>query len=241
MPGRSYNCLPYALIRELIMVGIGDLIKPAQEMLAPLGGTLGETWQALIGDKVAAWRLKNAVATYTHIQAELQKAGLALNVSKIPDRYAFAWFEEATKQDDSEIQTLFARLLARAAAGDADASDRRHLVVVGQMTPCDAQVFYLLFDEATGEIEPESSIGVSSFPIWDSSDIKSKLASNIGVSALLSLEHLVSLGIITVQSSLKRHKGLSQGSEIAFSVTERFVATRSGLSLYLAVRTSERG
>ena len=50
--------------------------------------------------------------------------------TQIPERYAITWFEEATKQDEPEIQQLFARLLARAAAGDEDAADRRQLEIL---------------------------------------------------------------------------------------------------------------
>lgn len=43
------------------------------------------------------------------MNVEVGKVGLNLDRSKIPERYAFAWFEEETKQDEPENQELFAR------------------------------------------------------------------------------------------------------------------------------------
>lgn len=44
-------------------LGIGEIVTVAKDVLAPVGGTLSDVWQGLLGDKVAAWRLKNAMAT----------------------------------------------------------------------------------------------------------------------------------------------------------------------------------
>src|SRR5690348_12161487 len=99
-------------------IDVTQMIEPAKQLVEPISATLSETWAAVIGDRVAAWRLKNAAALQLKVNEEVGKLGLQLDRSKIPERYAFAWFEEATKQDEPEIQELFARLLAQAAAGN---------------------------------------------------------------------------------------------------------------------------
>ena len=81
----------------------------------------------------------------------------------IPERYAFAWFEEATKQDEPELQVLFARLLARAAAGEGQADDRRLIDLLKQMTPADAAVFQRVYSDkpfpGTGAYSDTGPIG----------------------------------------------------------------------------------
>jgi len=126
------------------LISVGEIIKPIQETLAPVGNTLGDAWQALIGDRVGVWRLRNAAKLQTKVNDEVRALGLKLNTSRIPERYALAWFEEATKQDEDDIQDLFAKLLAKASAGDDDALDRRHIGILTQFTPIDAQVFDML-------------------------------------------------------------------------------------------------
>lgn len=96
---------------------------------------------------------------------EASRLGLALNTARIPERYAFAWFEEATKQDEPELQTLFARLLVRAAAGEAGADDRRLIGVLKEMTPADAAVFQRVYSDQpfpdTGIYSETKAIGSS--------------------------------------------------------------------------------
>lgn len=130
---------------EYMDPSIGEIIKITGET-AP-AGTLGDAWQAIIGDRVAHWRLRNAMALQKRTNEEAARLGLSLNVSRIPERYAFTWFEEATKQDEPELQELFARLLARAAAGDEDAQDRRLIQVLSGLTPVDAAIFQRIYSD----------------------------------------------------------------------------------------------
>lgn len=220
------------------MLDLKDFIQPAQEVLAPVAGTLGDTWQALIGDRVAAWRLENAISTYKHLREEVKKEGLRLNASKIPERYAFAWFEEATKQDEPEIQILFARLLARASAGDEHASDRRHLAVLNQMTPSDAQIFKRLFDPFFGPPSEYTAPRFAAMATWESQSISGQLVVELGTRAMLDLEHLKNLGILVEKVVLERaqHSRSLNGDPPATAVRYLLQATQMGLSLYLAVR-----
>lgn len=141
-------------------IGIGEIVKSVSSS-GPLA-SLGDAWQAVIGDRIAHWRLRNAMALQIKANDEARHLGLQLVSSRIPERYAFAWFEEATKQDEPELQVLFARLLAKAAAGDEDASDRRLLKILGAMTPSDAAVFQRIYSNqpfpGTGAYEQTKSI-----------------------------------------------------------------------------------
>jgi len=176
-------------------IDVTKMIEPVQAALAPAGGTLSEAWAAVIGDRIAAWRLTNAAALQVKVKEKCAALGLKVDRAKIPERYAIAWFEEATKQDEPEIQELFARLLARAVAGDADAADRRLLEIVGRLTPLDAQVMEWLF--ATAGPPPKH-------PNINEWDAMSSAQHKFGEQGGLSIEHLVVLGVFERQFHLKR-------------------------------------
>jgi hypothetical protein len=106
-----------------------------------IGYTLADIWQGIIGDKVAAWRLKNVAAVNERLIAKVATTGQRIDNSRISERYAFSWFEEASKQDESEIQELFATLLSNAAAGNKDALQRRNVRLVSNMSPKEAELF----------------------------------------------------------------------------------------------------
>jgi hypothetical protein len=210
-------------------VDVTKMIEPAKQLMEPVAATLSDTWAALIGDRVAAWRLKNAAALQIKVNEEVEKLGLQLDRSKIPERYAFAWFEEATKQDEPEIQELFARLLARAAAGDGDAGDRRNLEIVTHLTPMDAQVMNWMF--ANLMIPP----GYASAEEYLTTH---RLRSEFGPASSLSLEHLVTLGVFERVYSLKGDTwGLSSkiGSSARLDSIAKDVLKRFSVKAELAI------
>lgn len=94
---------------------------------------------------------------------EAKRLGLVINPDRIPERFAIAWFEEATKADEPEMQVLFARLLARAAAGEEEADDRRLIALLSEMTPTDAAIFQRVYSDVpfpgTGPYQDTKAIG----------------------------------------------------------------------------------
>jgi hypothetical protein len=176
-------------------IDVTKMIEPARQALEPAAASLSEAWAAVMGDRITAWRLKNAAALQIAINKEVGKLGLKLDRSKIPERYAFAWFEEATKQDEPEIQQLFARLLSRAAAGDEDAADRRNLDILTHFTPMDATVMRWFFNETK---PPPAYPEINEYEAW------SRLQKEVGDGSDLALEHLVNLGVLERSFSLKK-------------------------------------
>lgn len=229
-------------------LGIGELIKPAQDALAPVGATLSDAWQAVIGDRVAAWRLRNAAAIQVKIQDELRSYGLALTTARIPERYAFAWFEEATKQDEPELQALFARLLARAAQGDQDASDRRHIETLGRLTPNDAKGFQALLGEMRSF--PTSSGRKYIHAEWTSRHATDLLHRTVGEDVSKVFEQLKAVNILRESISINSQfikstvtsverlgsRGVPTNFELKNAITVLVHATEGGLSLYQAVK-----
>lgn len=192
-------------------IDLTPIVKPINDVAEPITNSLSDAWSAVLGDKIAAWRLRNAAATQVKLHEELKRLGVSLDNAKIPERYAFAWFDEATKQDEPEIQELFARLLAKAAAGDKDAGDRRNLEILSRMTPMDAQVFHWILEKFGSD---RGSMLAREFVIW------SMVTKEFGSEAELALEHLIQLSL------LEKHYGISNQSSSA-----RWASVQSGMAL----------
>jgi hypothetical protein len=201
---------------------VGGIVSSASRSLAPIGATLSDTWSAIIGDRVAAWRLKNAAALQRAVDAEIGAMGLTLDRTKVPERYALTWFEEATKQDEPELLELFARLLVRAAAGDDDASDRRHLEILTHFTPEDAVAFKWFFGT--------SSQG--QYPSFTEHEAWTKIKPDLGDRSWMAIEHLIALGVLERRfDTIKREEGFF-GED--WTATAEITATQRGMSLYRA-------
>lgn len=238
---------------------VGSMIVPAvakaageatgKAIVEGTGGVLSEAWAALIGDRVAAFRLTNAAKLQKKVHAELDKIGVTINANKIPERYAISWFERATEQDEPEIQDLFARLLARAAEGNEDAIDRRHIETISRFLPSDAVVMNLFFGHARSLeqkkfdndlIDPELKI--------DESHFHRTAMGKVGrLTAWKSIEHLTVLGVIErnfeakqdaftrILGSRRDRVGIPWGNDLDFDLKASLSASTHGWSLYRAL------
>lgn len=207
-------------------VGITEIMAPAVKAMTPIGTTLSDTWSALVGDRVSAWRLKNAAALQAAVAVQVKSLGLRIDRSKVPERYAINWFEEATKQDEPAIQEMFARLLARAASGDNDALDRRHLDVITKLTPLDAKTFEWFFVKAKIGVQPEGD----EYELWR--DVRAQ----VNVDAWLSFEHLIMLALVERRFDVvNKEEGFREPS---WSAKPQLMGTERGVSLFKALRPS---
>lgn len=180
----------------------GTIAGLTKDILSPVGNTLSDAWYGLVGDRVSTWRLKRLMEHQTIINAEATRKGLRLDTARIPDRFAFSWFEEATKQDEPEIQILFARLLLRAASGEADSSDRRLLGILSEMTPSDAAIFRRIYSKQpfpeSGHYAEVAAIGTQTDfgPDWPRDWTLSLLEQYHPNAVEKSVEHLVTIGCL---------------------------------------------
>lgn len=204
---------------------VTGIVAPSWLSPPKAGATLSESWTALIGDRATAWRVANAAAIQKAVGAEVASLHVGIDQARIPERYALVWFEEATKQDEPEIQQLFARLLVRAAAGDDDAADRRHLETLSRFTPKDAEVFEWYFAQEP----PGSSKFTPEHDVWKS------VRAELGDDAWLSIEHLMALGMLDRRFDTVARETDFRGKE-ELSTTTDLTPTESGMSLYRAVR-----
>jgi hypothetical protein len=209
--------------------------KPLRETI---GSTLAEFWQGVVGDKVAAWRIKNAGEISRKLDDQLLAQGLKIDRDQISDRYAFSWFEEATKQDEPELQELFARLLLNASQGDKDALDRRHLATLSLFTPIDALVFDRLFCQKK---EKSLAMGfVPQLPRWPHETQVHFLVKELGNEAANSVEHLVNLGVLArgfeIKTGVARNDLRREAAIANLTIKNEIIATGLGWSLHLALR-----
>jgi len=207
---------------------VTKIVETARQALTPVGSSLSDTWAALIGDRVTNWRLINAAALQAKVTAEIAALGLKIDRTKIPERFAIAWFEEATKQDEPDIQELFARLLVRAAAGDEDAADRRHLEILTRLTPKDAEVFHWYFAKE----RPDAQGYSTEYLVWGN------VRSELGEDAWMSVEHLLVLGVLERRFDVVTHEAGFSGKD-SWSASSDLAPTERGMSLYRACKPTE--
>jgi hypothetical protein len=119
----------------------------AKGLLGAASDSLADVYGVVLGDRIANWRLANVMKAHPKVQAEATRRGLKLRPEKIPNRFAYSWFEEVSKQDDDDLQTLFARLLAKVAGGSTPA-DERLIQLLSKMAPSDAKLFELFYNPA---------------------------------------------------------------------------------------------
>lgn len=213
-----------------------NIVNSAGSVLSSetIRGSLSEGWQALLGDRIAAFRLVNAAKTQIKVQKKLENLGLKPNIDRIPERYAITWFEEATKQDEEDIQELFADLLANAASGNEAALDRRNLEIVSKLTPNDAALFDELCRGSWGARRILNTLcweeGVRYF---------GNKPTKVDIDRFnRSFEHLITVGILSryTQSEEKLNdRSLTMGPRIQTIVKNIVVLTETGQMLFKAL------
>jgi hypothetical protein len=51
-------------------IDVTKIIEPVKNALAPVGASLSDAWAGVLGDRIAAWRLKNAAELQIAVNAE---------------------------------------------------------------------------------------------------------------------------------------------------------------------------
>ncbi|MEQ5787705.1 hypothetical protein J3454_07365 [Erythrobacter sp. NFXS35] len=212
------------------------IVKPLEALASSetIQGALYDAWQAVIGDRIAAYRLKNAAKLQLKAQKHFDQLGLSPDKDRVPERFAITWFEEATKQDEDEIQDLFARLLANAATGDEDALDRRNLEIVSKLTPNDAALFLELGQGEWGARRIGTTLTWEDRGRWiapTDSKVTMQLAER-------SFEHLQTIGLltrITVGHARMNNRSLRTPPTLETQMQYLLYLTEAGKSVYKAV------
>lgn len=218
------------------------IVKPLEALATSetIQGALYETWQAIIGDRIAAYRLKRAAELQLKTLKHFDALGLKPDKNRIPERYAITWFEEATKQDEDEIQDLFARLLANAATGDEDALDRRNLEIVSRLTPNDAALFFELGQGKWGANLRGGAM------VWEERGrwLAPKDTKVTTAMAQRSFEHLTTIGLLerlTLSEAKVNNRSLTHPPSLENHIRYFLYLTEAGKSVYKAVTGKQPG
>ncbi|MBX7457292.1 DUF4393 domain-containing protein [Qipengyuania sp. 1NDH17] len=188
----------------------GDLIPIALEGAkatgAPLGAAIGTTlsnvWQGVLGDRVAAWRIKNAMSYNEPIHRLAEERGLTINLDRIPESFAFSWFDKATQEDSPEIQELFAQLLANAAGGNEDAMAKRNVELVGRLSPSDANLLQAIYEEYASKYGDHQN-GQCWLADWEGFS-KNTAREDLSIESI-SYENMQNLGVLEVERVTSLH------------------------------------
>ncbi len=167
-----------------------------KELSDAVGGTLADVWQVLVGDRISAYRIRNAAALSEKLNEKLADQGRVVDWSRVPERFAVAWFEHATKEDDPELQDLFATLLANAAAGCDEALERRNAELLARFSAADALLFKSIYESYAGEITKSDS-GYWLLDEWSAFERETKREEQGFAS--IAYDNLKNYGIIDIQ------------------------------------------
>jgi hypothetical protein len=109
-----------------------------------VGESLVELGQAGT-DRIKAWRTRNLITIAAETRRELETRGLLTDFRSLPPGDSIRWIEGAAQEDEAEIQSLWARLLANAADSSVAVSiDKTIAGLLRELRPLDARVLQYL-------------------------------------------------------------------------------------------------
>lgn len=190
--------------------------ETSKSLREAVGTTLADVWQGLLGDKVTAWRLRNAAAVSEKLGKELAKTGQSINLDKIPEGVAYAWFQKATETEEPEIQALFAKLLANAADGHTDALKKLNIDLISRLTLASGT----LLGSIARQFRDESITRSSMQNVYiDFDEIDVRYFDDMEFSLIGAVDELIALGIINIDNSQDAHYGGNKYKELAIELS----------------------
>ena len=111
-----------------------------------LAKAISDLYGGIVGDRLGEWRLKQAVKFAEATVKELRSRGLNTDVLReLPNGRIYEIVDGATKQDDVDLQQMWARLLSSYAAGEVgEVYERTFSRILRELQPVDAGTFALL-------------------------------------------------------------------------------------------------
>ncbi len=118
------------------------------------GRAIEDTVGLLWTDKIAARRIEAAIysrerlESLAHkVQSRLVEKGV-VNIRAIPPKVALSLLEYATVEDEEDLHTLWANLMATGMDASEDGIHRKYVTTLGEMTAIDALVLSSMFEDA---------------------------------------------------------------------------------------------
>lgn len=127
----------------VIKTGIEQLMRPFQDLLDKLLGPAATVIGESLGDQTKVWQFKRRIRFMREVQRLAGESGLKIN--PIATRLFFPAYEAASIEDDDDMQTRWAALIANEATtvGSVHPS---FIEILRQLAPQDAQLLDKLYD-----------------------------------------------------------------------------------------------
>ena len=130
------------LARDVAFGVAQGVLKPVHDLLLdlcrPVVAELSEAWQT----DVRVWRVERAARHAQRVRELLEPLGI--NRRDVPLRFFLRTVEEASMEEDDELQDMFAALLASAANADVPQVHPSFVDILRQLTVRDAKLLLLV-------------------------------------------------------------------------------------------------
>lgn len=127
----------------VIKTGVEQMFVPLHELLDKLLGPAATEVGLSLGDSVKVWRLKRQIRLLQEVKRIIDQSGK--DIKPIATRLFFPVLDAASIEDDDEMQTRWASLLANEAT-DVGSVHPSFIDVLRQLAPDDAQLLDKLCD-----------------------------------------------------------------------------------------------
>lgn len=152
----------------------------------------------LLGDKVRRWRLKNTIAIVQEAKRMLEDRGGTLGLSA-PPRVIIKVLEEGSCVEDTEVQKMWAGLLASSCTKDGkDDVNLIFLNILTKITTSQARIINLAFKEGIDKLHRHRQCYYTMIEEETSWLLQQAELPNSGM-LLCMLEHLGALGLLSYQ------------------------------------------
>lgn len=129
--------------QELVKSGVEAVLKPFADLLDKIAGPAADEIGLTVRDTVRVFRIKRQVRLFQRVKEILDKAGI--QPQKVPLKILFPILENASIEEDDQLQDCWAALLANNASG-------RYIEVIfpeilHQLSAADAILLQMCFHE----------------------------------------------------------------------------------------------
>ncbi|HTT23320.1 MAG TPA: Abi-alpha family protein [Candidatus Sulfotelmatobacter sp.] len=180
----------------VIKTGVEQMFAPLQRLIDQLLGDAASEVGLTLGDSVRVWRFKRQLRLLQEVKRLIEQSGK--DIKPIATRLFFPVLEAASIEDDDEMQTRWAALLANEATS-VGSMHPSYIDILKQLAPDDARLLDKLCDWCEIHNTPRLTT-VYVKPTRDSDREMDTLLASHGD----ALENLVRLGLIQTAHAMKQ-------------------------------------
>ncbi len=191
-------------------------MKPFSDLIRAIAGPAAEEVGMVLHDHVLAFRLKRQVRLFEQTARMLEAAGLKPH--RVPYKLLTSIVQNASLEEDDDLQDRWAALLANNATGDGH--EAAFPEILKQLSPVDARLLSMCFHEVvhqsggasieTGQVPPWHAPINISIAKWEAERARLEAAApgrqgdaqgkTVYTEGSLALENLTRLGLIAPRS-----------------------------------------